>query len=359
MIEILPLALFTLPTPGQGIVSPAHFATAEATVGNGNPIGALAPQMRFLQIHEDLPVGPVTLHGMSFRRNADGDALPAFSVDMSIVCSGGSTIVSAAAPSATFDDNHARLRTTVLAQQTVSFPAVPVVSAVPAPFTYSIAFDQPLQVSRRVVWDMRISGRTNSVGIVLDADDGSSTQNPLPAIAAFGRGCVASGRTVGMVTNGTAQMDWPNGRMQLAFGANEGPAGAPVVVSLGFSTGSLNGLPLPLLIPGTGSGTSGPCFAYNDMVVTFPGTCNAAGAMSTPLRTFSAGSELHGLSLYHQVFALDPSANAFGLVASDTMMRHLVAPYSPSAVGQVGATTGANAITGLANGNRGTIVEFR
>jgi hypothetical protein len=352
---LVPVVLAAL--PAQSLISPVHFAAAEAPSSNINPLGATSQELRFLQIHEDLPAGPITVLGMSFRRNASAVAVPAFGIEMAIACSAGG-IPTAAAPDSTFDANHARARTAALARQVVNFGATSGLAVLPRPFEYRIMFDVPVQASSRLVWDMRIFNRTNAATISLDACDSSNLTNPPIAVLSIGQGCFATGQSTRLTVGGGAQMNWPNNQVQMSFTATNGAPNLPGVATLGFDSAQMNGLPLPLPLPGSSGGTSGVCHIYNDIVATIFGSFGGGGVFATPSIAIPVGPELHGLAIFHQVLEVDFAANPLGLVSSGGIGRALVAPHSAPAVGMVGSTGSATATTGLANGNRGTIVQF-
>ena len=63
------LFVFAPAVAAQGLVSPAHFAAAEAPSSNRFPFGnAPSAPFRYLQVHDDLQGSPRAIRGMSFRR---------------------------------------------------------------------------------------------------------------------------------------------------------------------------------------------------------------------------------------------------------------------------------------------------
>lgn len=338
-------------------ISPSGFDVAEALSSNPNPLGVNEPLARYLQIHEDLPAQPLTVRGLAFRRNADDGAYPAYSVELDLRMS--VPLTSAAAPSADFVANHGRLQALVVARRRVDFNASPPARSMPQPFDYRVPFDAPFVVpAGRACWEMQVFGRDNAGLVHFDqVAPGAGDSNPLPAVLVHGRGCTATRQTSPFSVAGSAQMDWAHGVARMSFGATLGPASAVAIAVLGFDSQQWAGLPLPLLVPSSAGGASGPCFVHNDVVVTLVGTTDAQGTYFSPQVTLPLHAGLHGATIFHHVWALDGEANSIGIVTSSGMGRQIVAPYATPAVSLVGVR-GALAASGVVNTGGGLVTRF-
>lgn len=338
------------------VVSPPQFATAESNSANDNPLGSNSPLVRYLQIDEALPQRPLAIRGIAFRGNADSNSYPVFRVELDLGVS--SPNASAANPSPTFSANHGRSGALVVARRILSFPSRPASRSLPLPFDYQIPFDAPFTVNGAICWEMKIYGRSNNSQVSFDAiDPTSSGANPMPAILGFGSGCIATGRTSPMTASGTLTVDWPNGNLRIGFGATQAPANALCLVALGFSSSQWAGLPLPLAIPGSESGSSGRCFVQNELFTTIAGNSNASGIFFPPEMNLPLTPSHHGLAFFHHVVAFDAAANPFGVVTSNGMARQLIAPSPNPGVSRV-AFLGSHQATGIVNVGSGLVTRY-
>lgn len=337
-------------------VSPPQFATVESNSSNDNPLGATSPLVRYLQIDEELPPQALAINGIAFRGNASPNSYPLFRVDLDLRVSIPNA--SAANPSPTFNANHGRTGAMAVARRFVSFPGRPASRSLPLPFDYQIPFDAPFTVNGAICWEMKIYGRGNSSGISFDAiDPASYGANPTPAILSLGSGCIATGRTSPMAVAGTLTIDWPNGNLRIGFGATQAPANALCLVALGFSSSQWAGLPLPLAIPGSESGSSGRCFVQNELFTTIAGNSNAAGIFFPSELSLPLAPSHHGLAFFHHVVAFDAAANPFGVVTSNGMARQLIAPAPSPGISRV-AVLGSHQTTGIVNVGSGLVTRY-
>ncbi|MGE0144215.1 MAG: hypothetical protein AB7I19_16480 [Planctomycetota bacterium] len=343
-------------TAQSSTVSPTHFAAVESPPSDVNTLGSLAPLARFLQIHEDLPAVTTPITGIAFRRNASSAAAAAFTVELDLRVSRPNA--TAAAPSSTFAANHGRFGAQVVSRRLVQFPASPSPRALPLPFEYEIPFDSPFVAPTAICWEMKVYSRTNAAVIpfdVVSAPQGDA--NPLAAVLTYGVGCVATGRSQPMATNGVFVRDWATNTLQINFGCTEAPSRAVCVAALGFQNSSWAGAPLPLEIPGSSGGSSGACFVHNDLFTTFAGQSGTTGFYATPLIALPLLPEYHGMTFFHHVWAFDAAANAFGVVSSNGMARQVVAPYARPPVSRV-IDPSSHATTGSVELGVGLITRF-
>ncbi|MEZ5966768.1 MAG: hypothetical protein R3F56_23215 [Planctomycetota bacterium] len=356
--RLLALSLFATALAAQADpISPIGFGAAEASSSNPNPFGVTEPLARYLQIHEDLPAQPFTLQGLAWRRNADGESYRGYGMELDLRIS--IPLTTSAAPSATFTANHGRVVSQAVARRRVDFPASPPARTMPQGFDLRVPFDVPFVVSTgRVCWEVQIHDRDNAAAVHFDqVAPGNGNANPLPAVLTFGQGCVATGRSTPFQVGGGASFDWAAGTARMSFSADTGPANSVAIAVVGFDNQQWAGLPLPLPVPTSSGGPSGPCFVHNDVVLTLFGRTSAIGTFSTPSLTIELRPELHGATLFHHVWALDPQANGFGLVTTDGMGRQLIAPYATPAVSLVGVR-GSLATTGSVNTGGGLVTRF-
>jgi hypothetical protein len=341
------IASLCLCTVGLAQVSPGHFTDVDGVAGTRSPLATGVG--RTLQLHGDVARSRLPIRGLAFRRDSDNRAtFSPFSVTLTVTMSTGATSV--AAPSATFDANHGADRLTVFTRRPVSFPSSPPRDTLPAPFDYTVAFDQPFAYSLfgpfgPLVWDITVEapalGAERPLFDFVRFD--SNASNPPLASFEFGTGCIATGRTTPMRALFASTTQWSGNTMVIQLGGNRGPANGVAVGVLGFSNTLLGTIPLPLSIPGSGSAPSGLCRVFNDAVLSVPTALDASGT-ATPLLQTRISPELHGLTFFHQLWALDATANSMGLVTSSASARQILAPFTSipcsrvEGIGQTGPT---------------------
>lgn len=328
-------------------VSPTHF-----THSAGNDVqlvlGGLGPIIgtRLLQIHEDVPPN-TTIREIAFRPVIGNVA--ARSVIVTVTMSHG--VTTALAPDRFFAQNHGNDRTVVASLLTVNLPAVPADLAPPFPASHSIVLTTPFVYTGNGPLCMEIEAydTANVLGLPVYDWVESPDNSPPVRIADVGGGCVTTGTLGGTFDlGGNPALTWlAPGLMQLV--AQEGPRLAPGAFLFGFGV-----VDLPL--PGTAGTASGLCTLRTNPFVSAPVFFTAAGlaTMSFPATLDPA---FHGLTLTIQAAAGDAAANNFGIVTSNGLALHFVAPFGAQPVGSVNGAPGSS--FGAPNPGEGAIVEFR
>lgn len=319
----------------QSVVSPNHFATAESNSGSIDGFGHTAKQGRYLQVQEDIGTKR-TVRAIWFRRDGDPTQTrdyPAWTLVATLDVSTG--VTSRFSINSVFDKNHGKDRTRVAAFKPFNFPAVKR-GTVPHPWTYRLPFDKPFAYAGggAFCWDLTIHHRTNTVPIQVDAAL-TWDNNPPPVFFAMGTGCKSTGAVAGVALKGSSPAhDWVKSAVTLRFAGANLPRSANVFLSIGGSARSAGGIPLPFVLPGTANGSSGPCRVYADSLLALGVSTSAAGGfrldVKGPLQRW-----FHGASLFAQVYAPDRKANPFGLVSSNLLQIHLVAPFGVTPISNV------------------------
>lgn len=338
------------------LVSPAEYATREAPSSNAFPFGSTVQTFRYLNLHDDLAGNPGTILALGLRRGATTTTTitPAMTVTLDGFMS--TAVTTGATVDAMFDNNHGVDKAQVLTARTINFPAA-ATGIIPYPFLYQLPLDQPFAFGGGgpLCWEVQVSARANASSTFHDYVAGTST-NPTMAVSRFGDGCIASGQTAPFALTGASTVDWPNRTGQVNSTASLGPANAPAVYVVGSSATSYGGLPLPLILPGTSGGASGPCFLNTDVLLNVGGTLTGTGGFTfrvpVPLFPF-----LRGLNLFGQAFAFDVAANSLGLVSSNGINHHIVAPYSNPPGGRI-YLSGSLGATGTRGANQTLVVQF-
>jgi len=338
------------------VVSPARYADREAPSSNAFPFGSTSQNFRYLNVHDDLAGNPRTILGFALRRGATTSTTvtPAMSVTLDGFMS--TAVTTGATVDATFDNNHGGDKAQVLTSRTINFPAAGT-GLVPYPFLYQVPLDQPFSFggSGPLCWEVRITARVNASSTFHDYVAGTSS-NPTMAVSRYGAGCMASGASAPFALTGGSSVDWPNHAGQVTATTSAGPPRAPAVYLVGASATSYGGLPLPLLLPGTSGGASGPCYLNTDVLLSIAGALSSSGAatfrVDVPLFPF-----LSGVDLFGQAFAVDGAANSLGLVSSNGVDHHIVAPYTAPPGGRVYAS-GSLGATGTRGASQTLVVQF-
>lgn len=340
----------------QNLVTPSHFTKAEGNTYAYGGIGTTQSPSTLLQIYDELQGTPRTIRAVSFRR--DGEVDPSAWTQgawlVNVFCS--TSKKTAATPSSVFAENHGTDKTKVSSFSFIQLPASTFVGSV-APFEFRVPFTQPFAFGGNgpLCVEIQVVSRTQNNTYYFDYAYGQSA-NPYPPMRSFGTGCKVTGQTSPMTLQASASPNWPAGTMTLGYTGYYLPNSALVTIGLGLDDQSIQGLPLPLTLPGTGSAPSGPCIIYHDFVVTFPALSSATGTMSTNFG-FPVNPFYNGVDLYAQVVALDIAANPFGVTLSNATQHHLVSPFGVIPVGTVYSDTTLGP-TGTVLANQGYVAKI-
>jgi hypothetical protein len=297
------------------------------------PIGQnMTTGWRHLQVHDDLTGPARTFNSLSIRRDS-GIATPynAFSCQVTLILSHAAT--NSTTVDATFQSNHGTGMKTVVNNKVINFPST-AASGAPAPFNYTIPFEQPFSYNGTspLCWEIRT---TSFYGIV----------------------CRHSARLYDIKATGTSSMNWFSGAGTLYVDGTELPDGGPATVLLGISRTSLRGAPLPLLLPGSLTAPSGPCVLYQSAEFAI----GAVSSNSTARLTLAvpATPSLHAIHLFAQYIAIDPRAGHLTNVTLSNGVEYcFVAPHSAALTGSVYASN-LFATTGTVSPNYGYVVQLR
>ncbi|MBK8979541.1 MAG: hypothetical protein IPM29_26875 [Planctomycetes bacterium] len=349
------LALVASVSAQGGVISPLHFATAEAPVLSALPLAHPQTVLRHQQIHDDLPFRPRLVRALAFRRDAVDAVFVPFVAELDVTMSAAAR--SSAAPSAVFAANHGANPSVVVARRIVQFPGTVNPRALPAPFDYVIPFDAPYSVSLSVCWDMRVHSHSSTSAVFDAVQSPAGSVNPGAAVLFFGSGCRASGSSVPMEAAGAFGGDWASGQFSVQCGGRNGPRNAVHAAMVGLTSQQWAQIPLPFLLPGSATGSSGPCFVQNDIVDTIPGASNAAGDFFTRVIAINLDSSQHGVTLFHHVVAVDAGANLLGIVSSNGLARQIVAPFVRPSVAQI-TRLGDHSASGTASPGTGVVTLF-
>ena len=332
--------------------SPFHFANAEAASGSAFPFGDTTVPFRYSQIHDGMLVSVIT--GMSFRYDSAATAFPAHTVTIDAWVSGAT--VPSGSMSLVFDNNHGIDKVQVITNRTYSHPPSSPAD-LPGQFVLDYPFDVPFaHAGGPLCWEVHVTAKSQSTTIVYDAVSAAPANNPAMVMNRFGTGCRATGQPVNsMAAIGTQSIFWLGG---FANATVDGTFLEPNGISF-FCTSldrtAFGGIPLPAVIPGSLLAPSGPCTVYSDIVV-MAAVANSAIGTGTNTITFWPSVWFHGLNLYSQIWGLDLAANPSGLVTSNAVTHHIVAPYAGTMplsrmwlAGSLGPTA-ASSTAGLGNG---------
>lgn len=343
----------------NGIVSPAHFGSAEGPTWFSYGLATWTPTHRLLQIHEDLQGTARTIRAIAFRRDGTTGATSAHAGGTMLVNVFVSTAATtAAAPDATFDANHGNDRVQVGRNVVVQIPPTPPGMG-PRDFELRVPFQQPFQYAGTgpLCIELQITSNTSPSGLYVDGVQGQST-SPQAVTWTFGSGCIAATtQTRAMSLNVSTSTNWTTtARSRLNFTGASFPPNALVFLTFGFQSRSLGALPLPFEIPGSAGAASGACTIYNDILVDVPQLSDPNGRMTTQV-DLPVSPSSHGVDVFTQTLALDAGANAFGIVASNSTRVHYVAPYGQTPIGMVYVSNGLGP-TGTVRANAGLITRF-
>jgi len=347
--------LLSTPLLGQTLVVPAHFAATEGSRATANGLGTTASPSTILLVLDELQGTPRTIKSVAFRRDGvTSTVFGGFTVLVNVFASTAAT--TGATVSATFADNHGANKTQIAAFAPVSFPATSS-SHYGEPFEYRIPFSQPYAYDGNgpLCLEVQVTSRTNASSVTLDMAS-SPSNNPTTQVRSTGTGCKATGHSSAALMNGSASTKWTTGTVTLSYNGSRLPPSSVILLGVGANKESLGGVPLPLELPGTASAPSGACRIYNDFIVTVPALTTATGSttLNLPIAVIAA---YNGLTAYAQFIAVDAAANNFGVVLTNQVTHHLVAPYTSVPAGWVYSnnTTGP---AGTARPNEVPVVQL-
>lgn len=337
-MRAFPFAAFCLAATAvaQSYVSPPGFAAAEGTGNNLFPFGIPTVPFRYCQVHDDVPA--MVINGLAFRYGSVNTVFPAHAITLDAWLS--TAVTSAATMSTTFAANHGNDRVRVITGRTYNLPASDPF-ALPGPFVIDLTFDVPFAYAggAPLCWEVQVTAKTQAVNIAYDmvlAVGSSFSSNPQLAVNRVGTGCLASGRSGTNVITAVpgSQVNWAMGSGSLSVSAaNLLPSGA-VFFTQGFSRTTWNAMALPAVIPGSAGAPSGPCTVYAEVLAATMVVASIVGSASLSA-TFPASPLLNGLTMYSQVWGLDPAANAMGVTTSNVTMHSVVAPILTMPLGRV------------------------
>ena len=345
----------------QSVVSPGHFTNAEGNTWDSvmMAVGTSTVPFIYQEICGDLQFTPRTINSIAFRRDGNANStqtIAAFSILCDVICSTAAN--GPTAPSNMFANNHGMDRAQVAAAKLVQFPATSP-GTHGRPFEYRIPFTTPFAFGGAgpLCWEVRINSTTNPGAFNLDFASSSST-NPGTQNDTIGTGCIATGsaHTSPMSLTGSSSPSWPQQTLRLTYNGSRFPKNALVTFGIGTSTSSFGGVPLPFELPGTLASPSKACTVYNNWLVTIPQLSNATGGVTATLGVLAL-PQFNGGNLYTQAIGLDPAANNWGIVFSNTVLHHIVAPWTTVPVGDVQANNLSG--TGTARASYGVVAEFQ
>jgi hypothetical protein len=351
---LLVLPALLLPLAAQTVVSPQHFTGTEGNGYSPDGFGTTLTPNRYLSIHGDLQNGPITITKISFRRDVDSLAMEPFSMLCDIFMSTAATTTSA--PSATFDSNHGANKQQVAQFALYQFPATQP-GSMPRPFQYPLLLSQPYSHAGTapLCMELRITSRTNTSTLYCDWVSGASA-NPSPNTRSTGTGCRYTTAGPRLTLYGSGSASWSQGGVTFHLNGYNATPNSLLYASIGISDTTLGGIPLPFELPGTDVSPSGPCSVYNDVLIVMPTLANASGAV-----TVNLGLGVHpgynGLSVFTQLIAPDANANNWGLVLSNGVQFHVVAPFTTVPIGEVYNNSGTGA-TGTVRADAGLVTQF-
>jgi hypothetical protein len=343
--------------PAQ-VVSPRVFTRTDGNSSALEPLASTTALYRYLQVHDDVVGQPRTITGLGFRLHACEDTGAITLQNVTVLVSEAAPGISSANLSSTFAGNHGQGLVSVT-HATVNLPAVPACNSagevLPRPFTHRLpcapftyAGTQPL------VWELQIGGRQNQgVRGSYDRCTGQNA-NPDPLLVRYlDRTCrISTGEpTVQLILDPTSRWQNAQPHLLLTYGARNLESGQLAVTTLAASRPVA-----PLLLPGSSTAPSGPCYlAANFDFLTFGGVAvNGVLSASTSL---PLAPEMHGATVFCQTLGVAPIANPLRLVSSDAIYMQIRRPYGLVPVSLVTAR-GSLAATGTVQRNAGLIVRF-
>lgn len=315
-------------------VDPLPFEWAIAARETGFPFGhPNRTVLRYQEVHDGMTGRPRTVTGIAIRRSPlDSHAVGAFTADLSMRLSTARTTAATIDPR--FAANTGPDEVQVLPRRTVSFPASPGVTTLPAPFEYVVPADVPFAFGGAgpLCVDLTMHSHSNVVPTRFELHAEGYSH-----VGEIGEGC-------GGLALATL-MGYPD----VVHDVTGAPPGAPVVMLFGSGFETTAGLPLPIDLGPIGAPD---CALHLDPAVALSGFADPSGALQTivPVATLAPGV-FYGV----QAVAVQPGLNALGAVTSNAT---IVVPYTGRVVGRVWAED-LQSTTGLPQPVFGLVIEVR
>lgn len=350
------LALTAAVAAQNTFVTPSHFENVEAPTRFSWGLATSSATHRFLQVNDELQGTARTIRAISFRRDGTTATSTHNGGTMLVNVFVSTAATTAAAPDATFDNNHGadkmRVGSNLIVRLPQSDPGMG-----PRDFDYRIPFQQPFQYAGNgpLCVEIQVTSNTSPGGLSLDGAYNQST-NPAPTTWSFGTGCIAATtQTRAMRLTLSTSTNWSQGNSRLYLNGSYLPPSSLVFLVFGFQNLSLGGIPLPFELPGSAPAPSGPCTIYNDIQLDLPQLTSGTGSMNAQVDVPIQPSA-HGVNIYAQTLATDAGANPFGIVASNSTRVQYIAPYGAIPCGMVYDSNGLGA-TGTVRANYGMIMR--
>ena len=347
------------------VVSPAHFAVAEAPGSTTTPFGLVGADDRYLQVHGDL-TSAFTINRILFRRDqVEGNAGSSV-FNATLRLSSAAAGVTPSAPNPVFALNHgaglatfANLSINMPPTATLQLPSRPFDRIIPLPSAYPFAGGAPL------VWEVEFNSRTATLGGAFDFVASLGDPNPVPAVATFGTGCRVTATDAPLDLNVQTSIDWRITQRAVRFlcttsnALRNSSVDNRVFVLAGFSRTDYRGTPLPFLLPGTPAAPSGACTLYTSVLDIFPSNpVNLTTGVSTFVLECPASPEFNGVIMYLQSVAHSPTANVYVRALSNAAAVQVIAPFAAIPVGRVIGNGHGAAVAGAASPLSGLVTRF-
>jgi hypothetical protein len=316
-------ALIAAAVPCQNFrSSPAAAGTTEQATNSTVPWNAQAA--RYQQIHGDLRGTPMNVQAIALRR--DG-ATTAYANAIARIVDAELSMAASdwAARSRTFASNYAGSPVRVVARRSINLPDLRTHVATPEPWSFVIPLDAPYAYSGQndLLWEIVIHSTTSGGAYPLDAYT-VTTVTGTPA--AYGTGCIATGRTQRMTLNGTAALNLASTphNVSLAWSLTQAAPSAPSAVLVSSQRADLP------------AGLCGNLYV-GSVFLTLGGVASASGAFTTPTIGTPYQPAYSGLQLWAQGLCADAGQPVVPAALSNGL--ELTVPAFPDKVNRVYATS--------------------
>lgn len=302
------------------VVSPAAYATVEGNSNNNYPFyyGTGYDKWTYMQVHDDLGVGPKLISAIALRRDGlSGATNPHTGFTATITLRLSTAVVNSNTATTTYASNHGLDLLEVLTSAQVNFPARTAVTSTPCPFDAVMAFPTKPFIfvgvpGASLAWELRIHASTQASTYVNDVGSASASYTRT------GAGCMATGQTSTPYSYSTVTTEstLPNSWRFYCYIYRLAKT-QPYIWMVGIDKTSIGGVPLPFdlgLLGGKG------CSLYLSPVLYLGGMTDASGNANT----YSAGylnypkdPIFEGQVIYTQAMSMDPGIPAFPFVFTD------------------------------------------